>query len=190
MNASAPKVTRWLAAGAGVGASTASGGMGGALHGALALRATLAPSWSASAQALVPLTQGGFTAPEGSAKVRPYLVSLGIDRDVWTHGFWSAALGAGAGGVILTMQGSPTAGYAGKDDHLTAGIFFFDAQLKVDATRWLSIHATVMGGTSAPRPIVRFNGREVAAWGRAFAAGMLTLDFVVPLNPSADRHDW
>src|SRR5438445_13531989 len=161
--------------------------MGGALHGALALRATFAPGWSASAQGLVPLTQESFAAPEGSARVRPYLVSLGIDRDAWTRGSWSAALGAGAGGVILTMEGNPLAGYAGKGDHLTSGIFFVDALLKADATRWLSIHGTLMAGASAPRPLVRFNGREVAEWGRAFAAGMLTLDFVIPLDPSAAR---
>jgi hypothetical protein len=187
MGPTAPKATHALAASAGVGASTASGGTGSTLHAAFALRATFAPSWSASAQALVPFTQETFSAPEGSAKLRAYLVSLDIARDIWTRASWSAALGAGAGGVILTMDANPTAGYVGRGDHLTSGIFFLDAHLKADATRWLSIHGTLMAGASAPRAIVRFDGREVAAWGRAFAAAMLTLDFVIPLGPSTER---
>jgi hypothetical protein len=178
----APMNVRALAAGAGVAASAVSGGMGPTLYAALALRVTLTSGWGAAAHAFVPLTVDTVSAPEGSGDVRAYLVAGEIARDVWARAPWSAALGAGAGALILTLEGNPATGYVARDDRLTAAIFVLQAHLKTDITPWFSIRGALLGGATAPRPVVRFAGRDVAAWGRPFAVATLTLDFVVPVQ--------
>jgi hypothetical protein len=170
---------RRIAASAGVGASAAGGGMGATPHAAIALQVPVGSGWSTHVEGLVPLSADTFAAPEGSARVHVYLVTAGIDRDVWERGSWSAAVGAGAGTVILAMEGSPANGFVAKDDKLVAGLFFVRARLGSELTRWLSVHGVLMGGASVPRPTVRFDGREAAAWGRPFAAGVVMLDFVM-----------
>jgi hypothetical protein len=165
--------------GAGVGGSAAIGGMGMALDAVVALRAPVASGFYAAAQALLPLTVESFSASEGTAKARAFVLMADVERNVWEHASWSAAIGAGAGGVILALDASPAAGYVGKQDRLTAAVFFLQARAGSEVTRWLSVHGALLGGVSTPRMTVHFDGREAAAWGRPFAAAILALDLTL-----------
>jgi hypothetical protein len=187
-DAPAPEIARPVAdrrrappaIGAGMGTTMASGGMGPALQAAIVLRSPAFAGWRAGVEALLPLAAQTFSAPEGSASVRTYVVAADVEREAWDRPPWSLSLGAGAGGVILTLHADPTLGYVGRDDRLAAAVLFARAHLRSEITAWLSAHATILAGAAAPRPTIRFDGREAAAWGRAFAGGMITLDLNVP----------
>jgi hypothetical protein len=167
----------------GIGATSAEGGMGTTVHAALGLRATLASRWSATAQALLPWTRNGFSGLEGSASAGVYLFTGQVNRVVWrSDPSWSATLGAGAGAVMLAMKSEGAEGYVGKADRLTGAVFFGNAELAVSLTSWLALRGSLLAGSSAPRPVVRFGEREVVTWGRLFGTGIVALDFGVPLG--------
>jgi hypothetical protein len=157
--------------------------MGPTLHAALGLRAAYS-MWSADARAWIPITHDAFRASEGSGEARPYLFSVGVDRVLWTRSSWSAELGAGGGVLVLLLRSDPATGYVGKSDRLASGLLLVQGELAGDIVPWMWWRASLAFGACVPRAVVRFDGREVASWGQAFAAGVVALYFGVPRTAS------
>jgi hypothetical protein len=91
-------------------------------------------------------------------------------------------VGAGAGLVVLPLQGETAAPREAHDDQLVAGVYFLGVGAGYSVESWLRVRAGVRGGLSAPRPTIRFSDREVASWGRPFLAATLEAEFQVPLS--------
>jgi hypothetical protein len=167
-------------ASAGVGATQAAGGMGTAVQGALAFHAILEGRWRATAQALLPVSTNTFQAPEGTARAVPYFFTAQLNYGLLNESdVFSLFGGVGAGVLVLDMKGEGTAGYLGKTDRSTVAVFLLDADAGARVTSWLSLHAALLGGSSAPRPVARFDGRPVATWGRLFVTGIIAMDFAL-----------
>jgi hypothetical protein len=175
----------FMQASGGVGAISARGGMGATVFGVLAARARLASRWSATAQALLPLTSNPVAGPEGSATVHAYLFTGQVNHLVWrSESRWSATMGAGAGALLLALHADGAAGYVGRSDRVTAAVGFLNAELAAHLTDAFVLRVSLLAGASAPRPVARFDGNEVAAWGRPFAGGVVALDWAVPIGKS------
>jgi hypothetical protein len=166
--------------GVGIAVSKAAGGIGAGLAAALALRLRFASGWGASAQALVPVVSNRVSGVEGSADVRAYMLAGQVDRVVWRGGRSWAALGAGAGGLLLAMEGEAASGFLGNSDTLAVAVLLADGELNVQLGSWLALRLTLLAGAALPRPVIRFDNREVAAWGRPFAAAVIAFDFRAP----------
>jgi hypothetical protein len=80
------------------------------------------------------------------------------------------------------MRGEASTPFVAHDDSLTAGVYYLHAS----AGRWLSdsvrLRAGVLAGATAPRPVLRFDDRDVATWGRAFGALALEAEIGFPLG--------
>jgi hypothetical protein len=159
--------------GVSVGASVAApvGGVGATPGLALGLRIEPSTRWSATAHALLPITENELSEPEGEADllVNLFLADVGY-RVTQASSRWQVELGPGAGMLVLPMEADANPPRTANADRVTSGLVFAHGGLGWLAAPWLSTRATVRAGVVAPRPVVRFGGREVAAWGRGFLA--------------------
>lgn len=170
----------WL--GAGAAASRAAGGLGLVPHAVLGVRAEPSPAWGLSLEAFVPLLAGEIDGGEGSARSRWYAVVVGVDVSLLRSAPWFASVGIGGGLLLLDVSAEGRAGFTARDDRLYAGA----AQLQLSAG-WhvlerLRLRASAHGGLSAPRPVLRFDGQEVASLGRAYGGVGLALEGALGLG--------
>lgn len=173
----------WIWFSAGVAGTSAIGGLGPTLETALGLRLQPSPSWSASAFALLPLTENELTEPEGSADVSVHLFYGELAYSPARFGANGRfELGPGAGVVVLPMSGEAAPPRDAHTDQLVAGVFFAHAAALWRPASWLGLRASLRGGASAPRLLVRFDDHEVAAWGRAFAVASLDAQLAWPVS--------
>jgi hypothetical protein len=169
----------------GLGVSQPAGGVSGSLHGALGVRLEPVRRFAAAAHAFLPLTENSLSEPEGSADVNVNLFLGQIDYALLEPArTLELNAGLGAGVVVLAMQGEAQQPRTGQEQRTIAGVYFLDSSLAWSLTPWFRLRATVLGGLSAPRPVLRFENRAVASWGRAFAAAALTSEFGLPLSGS------
>jgi hypothetical protein len=130
-------------------------------------------SWGIAAHAFVPLLDGSVRKPEGEADLSASLFTVELAYSLELRAGWLAAAGLGAGLLSLAMSGEASRPYVARDDRLTAGVYYAHASAGRWLASWLRIRAGLLAGFSAPRPVVRFDDREVASWGRAFAGMVL-----------------
>ena len=177
---SRPHALDLLDVGAGLAVSKASG-LGPTLQAELQARARVSARASASVLALAPLSVNRFTAPGGSGQAHVYVFGAGLH---WLAFQPLAALGAelgvGGGAVWLPLRAAADAGYTSHGDQLVAGLAFTSLGLDLRLSRAVGLHAGLLAGSSLPRPVVTFAGREVAAWGHFFASGSATLELRIP----------
>jgi hypothetical protein len=164
----------WL--GAGAAACAAAGGLGVIPHAVLGARAEPSPRWGLSLDAFVPLAAGEIEDGEGSASARWYAVIAGVDLSLGRRAPWFASVGLGAGLLLLDISAQGRAGFTARDDRSFAGA----AQLAASAgwrilDRW-RLRASAHTGLSAPRPVLRFDGREVASLGRWYGGVGLSFE--------------
>jgi hypothetical protein len=163
--------------GVSVGASvaTAVGGVGVTPGLALGLRIEPTEDWSVTAHALLPITENELSEPEGEADllVNLFFGEVGY-RLTPARSRLQAELGPGAGMLVMPMDAEANTPFTAASDRVTSALFFAHGGLGWLATPWFRTRATVRAGVVAPRPVVSFDGRDVAAWGRGFLA--LTLD--------------
>ena len=178
---SAPGPKLWLSGGA--AATSPAGGIGATAHGAFGVNVAPSSTWNVSAYALLPATENELSGAEGQAELNAslFLAQFGYSPvDLGSR--WLVDFGLGAGLLSLGMRAEATAPFTGQEDRLFAGLYFLHAGAAWSATSWFRMRASALGGLSAPRPVVRFDGHEVAAWGRLFGAAALTAEFGVPLS--------
>jgi hypothetical protein len=168
----------------GVGAIFATGGLGASVDAALGLQLRPRAPLRLTAEAMLPLSGVGAAAAEGSADARVYLFAAELAYAPWSRGtapFW-VAIGGGTGVALLALEGRPGPGYVGKKDEVAAAVPFLDVVVARDLGASFSLEATLLAGCSVPRPTVRFDGRDVAAWGRLITAATLSLAFSLPVG--------
>jgi hypothetical protein len=179
-NPRAPATRHALWAETGVAATAAGGGVPATIQALVGLRA-LVGSVELEAFGLLPLTDGNVQAKEGSADVTISLVGAGAGYVLSDEGApLQGSLGAGAGVLFLTMEGEAAPPYAARKESLTTAAFFLDGGVRYRAADWLGVRLSTQVGLYAPRPVIEFAGREVAAWGRGFGTVALTLEFGTP----------
>lgn len=161
----------------------ASGGVGLTPGVALGLRLEPAARFSAALRALLPIVENEVNAPEGEASVRVnlFLAEVGY-RLAPPSAVLQPELGAGAGLVVLPMEGETTEPLEAHKDQLVAGVYFLSAGAGISLEPWLRLRGGVRGGLSAPRPVIAFDGRDVATWGRGFFAATIEAEFRLSLS--------
>jgi len=172
-----PKALRpalWLAAGP---ASTlGSGGVGPLPQIALGLRVEPSSSWSVSASALLPIEENEINAGAGSADVSASLFLLDVERRLTLGRGWHLEFGPGAGIAALAMAGETQTPRVAHAESALLGIYYLHTGLGWTAASWLRFSTSLRGGVTAPRSVLRFDGQEVATWGRSFGTLSLTAE--------------
>jgi len=173
----------WL--GAGAAASRAAGGLGLVPHAMLSARFEPTSRWGLSLDAFVPLAAGEIEGGEGSARSSWYALIAGVELSLLRRAPWFASLGIGGGVLMLDVSAEGRAGFSARDDRLYAGA----AQLGLSAgwhlAERLRLRADAHTGLSGPRPVLRFDGREVASLGRWYGGIGLTLEGALQLGAEA-----
>jgi len=172
----------WLSAGA--AGTIASGGLGPTLQAGLGLRVEPSERWSIAALALLPLSVNEVAEPEGEAEVRVDLLVGEVGYSLLVDRRFRLEIGPGAGIVMLPMAGEAAAPLEGHDEQIVSGVFFARGGGSFVVAPWFALRVSLRAGLSAPRPVVRFDSREVAAWGHGFGLAMLEGSFGWPLASS------
>jgi hypothetical protein len=179
----APKL--WLDAG--VQGSLATGGLGLTPHAVLGARLELTQHLGVSVTGFFPLAFNEVEAPEGEAELAWHVFVAGIDYSPRLPDPWLASAGLRAGVLVLDVEGSASGDYVGRSDRLLAGIYGAELGAGRALLDWLRLRVTAFTGFDAPRPLLRFDEREVAGLGRWFGSVGISLDVGLALSSSEDR---
>lgn len=174
----------WLWIGAGPALLLPAGGLGPTVQGLVA--ATVEPHHRIriGAVALLPLHDTSVEAAEGAADVGVSLMALRLAYAPWRDGPWGASAGIGGGPLVLAMRAQAPEPYIGREETTIAGAYFMDASVERTFADWFRVQVSIMAGVSAPRPVIRFDDRDVAAWGRTF--GGVAARGELGLSPGAE----
>lgn len=173
----------WL--GAGATGAWSFGGLRVTPHGALLLRADFGPEWGAALTANLPLASTALRGAEGEADVAWSAFTVAVEHTLPLPAAWFGGVGLGAGLFGLDARGRARADFSGQSERLWCGAAFAQLSLGHALNGWLRLRATATGGTTAPRPVLRFDGREVASLGRGYASLGLALELSWP-EPEPD----
>lgn len=142
----------------------------------LGVRAELGEYWGVSLHAAMPLGPAEFSRVEGQAQLSWYAASAGAHLRWQLDEAWFTHLGVEGGASMLRLKGQALDGFAGRKERLYVGTVAASLGVGRRLLDWLRVRAFVSPGLVAPRPIVRFDGREVAAIGRVFASAGVSLE--------------
>lgn len=173
----------WL--GAGATGAWSFGGLRVTPHGALSLRADLGSEWGVALTANLPLASTALRGAEGEADVAWSAFTAAVEHTFPLPAAWFGGVGLGAGLFGLDARGQARADFSGQSERLWCGAAFAQLSLGHALNGWLRLRATATGGTTAPRPVLRFDGREVASLGRGYASLGLALELSWP-EPELD----
>lgn len=114
-----------------------------------------------------PVYPGQISEPEGRGSVFAGLLGIGpllqlLPRARRVELF----IGAGVALGLIHMQGDAVEPFSGQNDWLASGVGYGRLALSVRLTRRLRLRVDGTAGVAVPRPVVTFDGRQVAAWGR------------------------
>lgn len=180
---SSPASRSLLALDAGMAASWATGGSGVAPHALLGLRGSQG-GWGASLTALLPLAGSDITAPEGEAHVSWHSFSAGLERELPLSAAWFASGGLGAGLLLIDVRGEARPEFVGRHERLLTGSYFIELCTGRRLSSSVMLRATLRTGLAAPRPVVAFDGHDVASVGRLFGVLALSADIGLIQAPS------
>jgi hypothetical protein len=160
----------WLAAGA--GATT--GALGLAQVPVMQVEARFEPMryFSVSAFGLLPLAPQKVAASEGTATLSATVAGVMLRGTALDVGeVFRVSAGAGGGVALVSMSGQASSPrYDGQATSATTGIGVATIGMDARLLPWLALRADAIAGLAAYRPVVRFDGRDVASWGPTFVA--------------------
>ena len=164
----------WLRGG--VGGVWAAGGIGSIVEGAVGASLELESGVVVSVSALVPLNPGEVSAPEGEADVYigSVAVELGLVQQLSPS--WRVNAGAGAGLLVVSSEAEAQQAFVAQNDTLFAGTYYAQAGATWSLTEAIRIRAGALLGWIAPRPVLRFDQRDVASFGPGFVALVLNAE--------------
>lgn len=165
----------WVVGGAGV--TLPEGGMGTTPNAWLGARFDWASRFGAELSALVPLTETEISEPEGDADIRATAFVGHLDYAPASGRAARLRVGAGGGLLLLSLRGEAEPGFVAADDMLVSGLAYAELGAAFGLGSWMRLGATALLGMSAPRPVLRFDGDDVAAWGPWFVAASLRGEF-------------
>jgi hypothetical protein len=146
-----------------------------------------AERWELSLLAMLPLTENEVAEPEGEAEVGVNAFVAEIEHHAAFTDKWFLSAGVGGGVLVLATRAETAAPFVAHEDTLLAGIYYLHVGAVRRVAPWLRLRASVLGGVSAPRPVIRFDDRDVAAWGRAFGGVAIGAELGMPLGRTESR---
>ena len=152
------------------------GGVGATGHAFVGLRWRMSTALGVGVFSAIPITSASISAAEGSADVRPWL--FGLDGAVWffdPSADWQVAAAGGIGLAYLAIQGNPTPPLMGRSDARTVALPFARLSLDRRLGERFRIGLQALVGIAAPQPVIQFDEREVAYWGRPLVLSTLVL---------------
>lgn len=170
----------WVVGGAGV--AVPDGGIGTTPHAWLGARFDWSSPLGAELVALVPLTESEVSEPEGEADVSATACLGHLDYALRIGSSARLRAGAGGGVLVLKLRGEAEPGFVASDDTLVSGLGYAELGAAFGLGSWMRLSATTLLGMSAPRPVLRFDEHEVAAWGRWFVAASLRAELRLGLG--------
>jgi hypothetical protein len=116
---------------------------------------------------LLPVASQGVQAAEGTAELRARIVGAMIHATVFdVANVFRLTAGAGGGAAIVSMNGRTSdPRLAARSTTAATGIGVATLGITARLLPWLSLRGEALGGLAAYRPVMRFDGRDVAAWG-------------------------
>jgi hypothetical protein len=180
----ASEVRLWL--GAGATGAWSFGGLGVTPHATLSLRADLGTYWAAALSANVPLVSTHLAGAEGEADVAWSAFTAAVEHALPLPPGWLGGIGLGVGLFVLSADGQASAAFSGQDERLVCGAGFAQLSLGHELNGWLRLRATATAGSTAPRPVLRFDEREVASLGRGYASLGLAIELGWPASEPAE----
>lgn len=165
---------------AGPGIMTSPGGLGATAGAFASVRWRATRAFGLDAWTFLPISSAGIETELGSASVRPYV--FGIDAAVWLlprGESWQLVVAGGIGVAHLVIDGRAQPPLLSRTETSTVALPFarLSAERRLSARFGLGLDGIV--GVSTPKPIIRFDGREVADWGRPVVAGVLVFDLAL-----------
>jgi hypothetical protein len=164
----------WI--GVGAAGSAALGGFAVSPQAALTLQADLADYLGVNLRGVVPVTSAAARRSEGAAQLSWYAAVAGVHVRLPLHADWPSHIGIEGGLSAFALQGDAAAGFAGRQETLYAGTAAASFDIGRRLNDWLRLRASVSPGFVAPRPVVRFDAREVATIGRFYCSFGLSLE--------------
>lgn len=148
------------------------GGIAPSLHAAITLSMRPTGRVRIFVHALVPTLGVEIKQPEGTAKVRQGLVAAGVTANLLDdkHRFIPYA-GLQGGALFFRVEGSGQNPYYGEN---ASGVPFavnFQLGAILRLGRIVALRADMLVGAVFPEPTIRFDGREVASFGRPMISG-------------------
>jgi hypothetical protein len=165
----------WLQVGPALAISP--GGLSASGHALIGFRWRAAKQVGADAWGLLPVLSASVSGPEGTADVSPLL--FGADVAIWFLEPEADFQVSGAGGVALArlgIDGHAVPPLASRAETSIAPVPFARVSLERRLGSRLGLELDGFVGVAAPRPVLRFNGREVADWGRPLVIGTICFD--------------
>lgn len=165
----------------GGGVAIATGGVGPTAQLRVGLRYMPHFNFGVVLDGLIPVVPADIVQPEGSARIMVGMVTVGphvvLARPSW---YVRPDLGLGTGAGFVRMKGQALPPLQGRVDVVTAAALQgrIGVSFLVHTVLHLRLEGTV--GTLLPEPVVRFAGREVAAWGQPYGVGLALMEFAIP----------
>ncbi len=156
----------------------AAGGVDPTLHMLIDLRWVPGQWLGVDVCGLVPTSPARIETAEGTSLVTLALLGAGAhialapllgDRSAEPR--WTPTLGAGVAAAWLQLEGVANPPYAGREEDVGMVAPYVRAGLGVTALPHLRVRVDLMGGATAPRPVIRHGTNETAAWGPIFGLG-------------------
>ncbi len=177
------KATLWLSGG--VGATLAAGGLGLTPQGLLGVRIEPGGRWGAGLFALLPLLDNEVIAAEGEADVSVNAFGLHVAYSQPLAHQWLGTAGVGGGLLVLPLQGDASEPFIARGDRLFAGLYYLELGVGRELSDWLRLRVRLLAGVGSPRPVLRFDGSEVASWGPGFGTLAIGGEVGLPLAQQA-----
>ncbi len=153
------------------------GGMGPTGQAGLGLRYAWTPALSTRGFLLLPVIPGVVSGAEGNAEIDAGLVGLDLQFE-WapTAGHWQLITGVGIAAAAIRVAGTTRSSLLAQVETVYAAVPIVEAALRVDFGSRFGAGARLLGGMSAPRPLILFGDRRVAYWGHPLLGAAATLD--------------
>ena len=115
-----------------------------------------------------------------SAAVREGMIAMGAAVDLISPSHPVVPfLGIQGGVLFFDVEGKADAPFSGRERTEIAGGIHFNAGATFRLTRIIAVRCDLSIGVLVPRPVVRFDGRNVASFGRPMLSGMAGMEVVL-----------
>lgn len=147
------------------------------LHIGAALRLAIWKRLHGTLFGLMPTVPLRVVEPEGTVEIRSGLIALGMAVDLLPpEGAVALTLGAGAGPLMMKMQGSAAEPYVSKSAFVTVVLPYLCTGLSLAITDGLGFRADLLAGWPPQKPVVKMLDRNVTDWARPLVSLLIGLE--------------
>jgi len=129
---------------------------------------------------VVPLVPSRVQDSRGEARIHFGMVGGGLRATFGdAESRWHPAVGAGFGAVFFRIDARAETGYTASGELVAVGAPYLRMGLSLSLTRRLGIRLDAVAGWALGETVVRFDERQVAAFGQPWLGGILILEVAV-----------